>query len=65
MGGKKKKDEPAPAAGPPGGVLVVSDSFNYELRDSEGRLKSFQGKKLKSKNRVIELVKRLLGRARV
>ena len=48
-----------------GGAIVVSDVFYYEQRDCKGRLKSFQGKKLKNKNRIIILFKRLLHLARV
>jgi len=59
MGNKVNKDETE------GGALVVSDVFYYEQRDSARRLKSYQGKKLKFKDRVIELFKRMLGLARV
>lgn len=65
-GGMGNKDsEENEKAAPPGGAMIVSDVFYYELRDSKGNLKSFQGKKLKKKNRLLALFERLLGIARV
>lgn len=60
-----RKNEKEEKDNQPGDSLVISDVFYYEQRDSAGRLKSFQGKKLKNKNRILESLKRLLGFARV